>query len=350
APANPVDVTAQGSNTGPAVMTAMEQLAESDEVDMLVLISSMASTTRATLDAARVRAVAESSGKPMTVWTYTLPSAFGRASAAGCGLFVHSDLRDVGVSLAKLADYAEALASPLPADPQPRDVAPLPPGAAGVLPEYHAKRALAAFLPAMKERLATTAAEAADAAAALGFPVALKAQSPDLPHKTEAGGVRLGLSDAAAVRTAYDAMLRDVLQHRPDARIDGVLVQKMAPKGHELVIGMVNDPTFGPIMMLGFGGTTVELFSDVVHSPAPVDAAEARRMLLSLKSAPLLTGFRGAAKVDLAPVATLVAQLSEAALAYRDQIAEMEFNPVILHADGSGLTIADALVRLKGAA
>jgi acetyltransferase len=325
----------------------MEQLADSDELDMLVIVSSMASSTRATLDSVRVKATAERAGKPMTVWTYTLPSEFGRASAAGCGLFVHASLRNVGVSLAKLAAYAEGLARGLPAEPPARDVAPLPPGLPRVLPEYRAKHALAAFLPPLQERLAATAAEAADAATALGFPVALKVQSPDLPHKTEAGGVRLGLHDAAAVRAGYDAMLRDVLRHRPEARIDGVLVQKMAPKGHELVIGMVNDPTFGPIMMLGYGGTTVELFGDVVHSPAPVDAAEAERMLRSLKSAPLLTGFRGAAPIDLAPAAALVARLSEAALAYREQIAEMEFNPVILHADGSGLTIADALVTLK---
>ena len=94
----------------------------------------------------------------------------------------------------------------------------------------------------------------------------------------------------------------------------------------------------------------MELFGDVVHSPAPVDAAEAERMLRSLKSAPLLTGFRGAAAIDLAPVADLVARLSDAALAYREEIAEMEFNPVILHADGSGLTIADALVTLRSGA
>ena len=349
APGNPVDVTAQGTNTGPAVMTAMEQLVESDELDMLVLISSMASSTRATLNAERVRAAAERGGKPMTVWTYTLPSEFGRASAAGCGLFVHSVLRNVGVSLAKLAEYAEAIARPLPGDPPLRDAAPLPPALPRVLPEHHAKQALAAFLPPMQEKLAATAAEAVDAAFALGFPVALKVQSPDLPHKTEAGGVRLGIQDEAALRTAYDAMLADVQRHAPQARIDGVLVQRMAPKGHELVIGMVNDATFGPIMMLGYGGTTVELFGDVVHSPAPVDAVEAERMLRLLRSAPLLTGFRGAAPVDLRPAAELVACVSEAALAYREQIAEMEFNPVILHADGSGLTIADALVTLKDA-
>ena len=175
----------------------------------------------------------------------------------------------------------------------------------------------------------------------------LKVQSPHLPHKTEVGGVRLHLADRGAVADAYTAMLSDVARHAPDAVIDGVLVQRMAPKGHELVIGMVDDPTFGPIMMLGFGGTTVELFGDVVHAPAPLDEAEALRMIRSLKSVRLLTGFRGAAPVDLAPVASLVAALSRAALTLRDQVREFELNPVIVHEDGSGLTVADALLFMK---
>jgi acetate---CoA ligase (ADP-forming) len=346
APGNPVDVTAQGSNTGPAVMTAMETLAESDEIDMLVLITSLTSETRVSLDADRVRAVAARCAKPMTVWTYTLPSAFGRAKAAGCGLFVHSDLRNVGVAMGKLAGYAEALQRKLPA-PGGFDAPLLPDGLPHVLTEHQAKQVLAAFLPPATEHLAWSATEAADVASAMGFPVVLKIQSPDIPHKTEAGGVRLGLMDRDAVKAAYAAIVESAQGYRPDARIDGVAVQKMAPKGQELVIGMVNDATFGPIMMVGFGGVTVELYGDVVHRPAPVDAADAEAMLRALRSAPLLTGFRGSAPIDLAPVAALIESLSDAALAYRDQIAEMEFNPVILHADGSGLTIADALITLK---
>jgi acetate---CoA ligase (ADP-forming) len=110
---------------------------------------------------------------------------------------------------------------------------------------------------------------------------------------------------------------------------------------------MVDDPTFGPIMMLGFGGTTVELFGDVVHVPAPVDEAEAIRMVLSLKSARSLTGFRGARPIDLTPVARLVGALSRAALTLREQVREFELNPVIVHEDGSGLTVADALLMMK---
>jgi acetyltransferase len=343
---NPVDVTAQGSNTAPAVMSAMETLAGSDEIDMVVLITSLTSETRVSLDADRVRAVAARCAKPMTVWTYTLPSAFGREKAAGCGLFVHSDLGNVGAALGKLAGFAKALERPLPSAGHV-DARLLPDGLPRVLTEYRAKDVLRDFLPRAIMHLARSATEAADVASAMGFPVVLKIQSPDIPHKTEAGGVRLGLMDRDAVEAAYAAIVESAQRYKPDARIDGVAVQKMAPKGHELVIGMVNDATFGPIMMVGFGGVTVELFGDVAHSPAPVDAAEAERMLRSLRSAPLLTGFRGSKPIDLAPVASLIERLSDAALAYADRIAEMEFNPVILHADGSGLTIADALITLK---
>ena len=342
---NPVDVTAQGSNTGPAMMTVMEHLAHSDEIDMLVLVTSLASETRVSLDAARVRAVAESCGKPMTVWSYTLPSQFGRTSAAGCGLFVHSNLRNVGASMGKLAAYAEASRRVLP-EPFRSVSGRLYPGLPAVVPEYLAKQVLAAWLPESREKLTTSADEAADAAQRLGFPVVLKVQSADLPHKTEAGGVRLNLADRDAVTSVYTAMLTDVARYAPDATIDGVLVQRMAPKGHELVIGMVNDPTFGPIMMLGFGGTTVELFGDVAHAPAPIDQAEATRLILSLKSARLLTGFRGASPIDLGKLAALVAALSRAALTLRDQVREFELNPVIVHADGSGLTVADALLLM----
>ena len=134
-----------------------------------------------------------------------------------------------------------------------------------------------------------------------------------------------------------------------NAMIDGVLVQRMAPKGHELVIGMVDDPTFGPIMMLGFGGTTVELFGDVVHAPAPIDEAEATRMILALKSAPPVNWFSWFETViDLAPVAASGrGAISSGADAGGTRWGNLSLNPVIVHADGSGLTVADALLMMK---
>ena len=283
----------------------------------------------------------------MTVWTYTLPSEFGRRSAAGCGLFVHSDLRNVGVAMSKLAAYAEALARPLPVA-DGASVAPLPDDLPPVLTEHQAKKVLAPYgLPRSYERLVASVTEAAEAADTLGYPVALKIVSPDLPHKTEVGGVVLGLEGRESVAAACERIMASARRYNPDARIDGLLVQKMAPKGHELVLGTVNDPTFGPVIMVGLGGTMVELTGDVVHRLAPVDATEASQMLRCLRTAKLFEGFRGSKPIDTAPLAALIANLSQAALAYRDRIAEIEFNPIILHEDGSGLTIADALITLR---
>ncbi len=348
APQNPVDVTAQGAQTGPAMMSAAECLAASDEIDMLVLITSLANEQRVSLDAARLHAVVERHGKPVTIWTYTPPSALGRARVAESRLFLHVHLRGCGLAMGRLAQYAEALSRPLtspPASPAPLH---LPTDLPRVLTEHRVKSLLAPLgLPMSEERLAISAADAEAAARAIGFPVALKIQSPDLPHKTEVGGVHLRLADGQAVADAYATIISAARRHCPEARIEGVLVQRMAPPGHELVVGMVNDPTFGPIMMVGWGGTTVELMGDVAHRLAPVDVSDAREMVASLRSARLLEGFRSAPPIDIGPVAELIAQLSIVAVAHRDRIAEMEFNPVILHADGSGMTIADALVTLR---
>ncbi|MEO8714966.1 MAG: acetate--CoA ligase family protein [Acetobacteraceae bacterium] len=341
---NPIDVTAQGGNTGPVVVRVLEMLEASTEVDSIVLVSSLASETRVMLDPERVRPLIEAAAKPVAVWSYTIPSAFGRRQAAACGLFVHTDLRACGIAMDRLAAYGEALARPpIPAAPIAHQ-ANIPPGG-GTLPEYRAKALLG--LPNAHEHLAGSATDAGAAAEALGFPVALKIQSADIAHKTEAGGVRLNLRDRAEVEAAHAVMLDAVRRHKPDAVIDGVLVQRMAPNGFEFAVGMVNDPTFGPIMMVGFGGTTIELFGDVAHRPAPLTETDASAMIRALRSARLLEGFRGAAPVDIAPLARLVAHLSQTAIAHRGRIVEMELNPVILHADNSGLTVADALLTLR---
>ena len=348
APANPVDTTAQGANTGPMMMRTLELLEDSDEIDSLVLVSSFASETRIALDPARVRPVVARGRKPVAVWSYTQPSALGRRQAAACGVFLHVDLRALGSALGKYTAWAAARGTAAP-PPAPLIARPdaLPPGLPRVLTEHRVKALLAPYgLPTSADLLATSAADAAAAATALGFPVALKIQSPDLPHKTEAGGVRLGLADAAAVLRAYAEIRAAVAAHAPDAVIEGVLVSRMAPPGIEIAIGTVTDPDFGPILMLGFGGTAIEIFGDVAHRPAPVSPAEAEAMLASLAAARLLRGFRGAPKVPTGPIAALASLVSRIAMAERGRIAELEFNPVILHADGSGVTIADALALL----
>lgn len=345
-PLNPVDITAQGGRTGPLIMRCMEILHESGEIDMIAIVLSTARETQVSAVAENIKAVVKA-GTPVTAWSYTLPSLIGRETMAEGGSTLFQDVRLCGLALRKLADYAEYRANRSP-EPEASAMRLKLDGLPRALSEHRVKALLAPYgISGKCERLVQSAAEAADAAATLGFPVVLKIQSPDILHKTEVGGVVVNLADASGVRTAYDAILGSVKRHQPSAVIEGMLVQKMAPKGHELVIGMVNDPTFGPIMMAGFGGVTVELFGDVAHRPAPLGVDHAKAMIHSLKSAKLLEGFRGARPVDITPAAELLATLSQVASANRDSIQEMEFNPVILHADGSGLTIADALIVLK---
>jgi acyl-CoA synthetase (NDP forming) len=347
-PQNPVDITAQGGQTGPVMMACMDILDACDDVDMICVIVSTAREHGVSLIGERMKAVLQRGKSPLIVWTYTLPSAIGRKTTAEAGVVLSSDLALLAVALSKLADYAEHRASLAPDVAVAAPPLSLPAGTPSVLSEHRVKAFFAPYgLKADKETLAASASEAAAAATKLGFPVVLKIQSPDVMHKTEVGGVKLHLNAAQAVSAAYDAILASVKSHKKDARIEGVLVQKMAPRGFELVVGMVNDPTFGPVMMVGFGGVTVELFGDVVHAPAPLSVADATALIARLKSAKLLQGFRGAPPVDVKPAAELIARLSQAAVANKDRIQEMEFNPIILHADGSGVSIADALVVLK---
>ncbi len=215
-----------------------------------------------------------------------------------------------------------------------------------VLTEREAKALLARYgVPVVGERLATTREEAMAAAVELGLPVAMKIESPDIAHKTEAGGVMLGLADPPAVGEAFDRILANAASHAPRARLSGVLVQPMAPKGVEMLIGARVDPQFGPLIVVGLGGVLVELMKDSALALAPVSVSEASLMIDALAGRALLDGFRGAAPVDRAALATLVARVSTFIADHRDRIEEIDLNPVICHA--GGLIAVDALIRLR---
>jgi acetate---CoA ligase (ADP-forming) len=222
-------------------------------------------------------------------------------------------------------------------------VASLPPGDA-VLMEAEAKVLFGRIgMPVVEERRAATAEAAADQAAALGFPVVLKLDSPDVAHKTEVGGVRLNLADAAAVRDGFAAIMAAVRAKAPAARVDGVLVQRMAAKGVELILGARRDAQFGPMVLIGTGGVQAELLRDVALDLAPVTPERAEAMLRSLRCFPLLDGFRGAPRADLAAVAQAVADFS-ALIAAAERVQEAEVNPLI--AGPWGCLAVDGLVRL----
>ncbi len=183
-------------------------------------------------------------------------------------------------------------------------------------------------------RLASTADAAVKAAQALGYPVALKIESPDILHKTEAQGVALNLIDDAAVRRAFAALIANAKRYQADARISGVLVQAMVQGDVELVIGLKRDPAFGPVIMVGLGGVLIEVFKDAVFRAAPVTEGEALRMLDELKSKVILDGVRGKAAVDKAAVASMISAVSRFGAAAGPRLAELDLNPVLAGAQG----------------
>jgi len=198
-------------------------------------------------------------------------------------------------------------------------------------------------IPCAASRPAATPAEAASAATRLGFPVALKLRSPDITHKTEVGGVRLGLGSAGEVAEAATAMLASVRAARPDARLEGVLVQRMAPPGKELLLGMIRDPQFGPLVVVGFGGIYVEVLKDTAVRLCPLAAREAHEMLGELRMAPLLKGVRGEPSVDLDALAETICRFAQLAADTAD-LAEIELNPLV--AASRGVMAVDARARI----
>ncbi len=345
--ANPVDVTAQGAFDG-GLDYAAGLLAGSDEVDAIVIVSSLAHEGRVSMDVDGLRRVVRRQAKPVLCYSYTRPSPLACATLAGAGLVVSLNLTWTVRALRALVErgrFKPRHSSKTALPDAPAQIAAKLREARDPLCEYETRALLAmAGLPAGAGRLVTTRAGLREAATAVGWPVALKIQSPDIPHKTEVGGVALGITGPAALEAAYDAMLAEVRRHRSGARIHGVLVQAMAPPGVEMIVSTINDAVFGPVVMVGAGGINTEIFGDVSHRLAPVDPAEALDMLAGLRSLPLLQGWRGAAPADVAALAGLVAGVSTFAARHRATVQEIELNPVLVHPEGQGCTIADALL------
>jgi len=341
---NPIDVTAQGVHSG-GLQKSIDLLDVSDEVDAILVVLSLSSDTRMPFKQAELKPVIDAQNKPIVFYSYTLPSDFARTELAASGAVVLSGLTHVGVAMRQMVERARfRLAPPVAtAASPPRDLSAHLKSA--VLSESDSKALLRDAGMALPDEVLVTEKSALDhAIARVGFPLVMKIQSRDIPHKSEVGGVRVNIATKGEVFLAYEALLGNARRHRPDAAIQGVLVGPMAKKGAEIIIGTMLDATFGPMVMVGLGGITTELFRDVIYRPAPVSAAEATAMLAELKAAPLLSGFRGVAKADIAALSKLIAQVSTLAADFNNQISEIEINPVLVHPEGQGVTIVDALV------
>jgi acyl-CoA synthetase (NDP forming) len=241
------------------------------------------------------------------------------------------------------------LSTPLPMDPGPSVQGEIPQvlaEASGVVPEYRSKEILAAFdvsLP--KGAFARNVDEAVAAADEIGYPVVIKAQSAELSHKSDAGGVLLGLDTPEALRVGWAQLYENVAKARPGLELDGVLIEGMGSKGVELIVGARNDRDWGPVLLVGFGGVMAELFHDARLIPANLPPEEIALELDKLKSAALLRGFRGAPAVDVAAAAQIVAQVGKLIQA-DPRIREIDVNPVVVYPEGEGAVALDGLIYI----
>ncbi len=216
------------------------------------------------------------------------------------------------------------------------------------LTEIEAKDVFRAYgLPVVQTVLAKTEEEAVKLARKIGYPIVMKIVSPDILHKSDAGGVKVNIKDESSLREAYKTILANAKSYKPDAKIHGIVIQEMAPWGTEVIIGSVNDATFGPTIMFGLGGIFVEVLKDVTFRVAPVSTSQANQMIGEIRGAPILAGVRGEAPRDRKALADTLAKYASMILDLQDEILETDANPVLVYQEGTGLKVVDARMILK---
>lgn len=334
---NPVDVTGNVVNDPAFVRTVLQALATSDAIDAVVVYAPGYMLDR------MADALAEASRQHRRLFVaIDTGLAQSRAALREAEVAVFEDL---GQAVEALAPYllwcaarGEKRQAALPA---------IEAASAPGLPcnEAQARAYVAACgLPEAAADVARSADEAVRAARHAGYPVALKVLSPDIAHKTEAGGVALNLADEQAVRGAYARVTEAASRAQPDARIDGVLVQKMERGVAEIIVGATRDPVFGPVLTVGLGGVLTEIYQDTSHRLLPVDEDIALEMLRELKAFALLDGFRGKPRGDLAAACRSIVAVGNALLAAPAQVSQIEVNPLLIKEAGQGVAVLDALI------
>lgn len=352
---NPVDATAQALHKiGYAGLARF--VVESPSVDSVVVVMTARNAVNLERQREAMTRLAAETGKPILLWSYTLPAPASVKLLSEAGYPLFTDIPNCARTLRAMADYRalrERFLRPIEVRPPfeaDRAAAQKALAAAGpMLCEWEARPVLAAYGIGSNNagELVGDADAAAAAAEKIGGAVALKVQSPDIAHKTEAGAVALDLDSADAVRTAYARLLGNASRAAPNARVLGVLVQPMASPGREVILGVKRDATFGPLLMVGLGGVNVEIFKDVALAPLPLSEADARAMLDQLKGAPLLGPFRGQPAADVDALVDLMVRLGQFASDHAETIAEIDLNPVLVHPQGQGVSVVDALI-VKG--
>ena len=346
---NPVDVTAQVIFTV-GYAPPLELLAGAPGIDAVLVAGSLSHARYIERDFENLVRIGRSVDKPVIFCGYTRADAYAVELLARAGFPCTTSMANAAKAVlamnayrAFLGRFDGAASRPVRVDGSlMRELSDAGEGA--VVCEHDAKTLLASRdvggIPA--GALALDAGGAARIAGELGGPVALKVQSDDIPHKSESGGIALGVEGAAAAHEAFERLTGNARAFAPGAVIRGVRVERMADPGVEVIVGVSRDPDFGPMLAVGLGGVLVEVLDDVVLSPAPVDAAEAREMLRGLRGRRILDGVRGAPPADIDALVALLVSVSGLAASAGDALEALDLNPVIVHPRGRGITVADA--------
>ncbi len=351
---NPVDVTAAIFNDLSLINRTLQAIVEDPGVDCVAMINASLQGEIAAKIAAEIVAVANKTDKPVLIaWSardVMAPEAYAALDAARIPHY-KSPVR-CGRALAALSWYAEARRKHAarrgeqPLRIEKNNIKQQLKSSTRDVAEHAAKRILAEYgIPVTREELATSSQDAAAIARRIGYPVALKVQSPDIPHKTEAKAVRLGIASDAELASAYDEVMANAKAYKPGAKIEGVLVQEMAGDGVEAILGVTNDDLFGPAVMFGLGGIFAEVLKDVSFRLAPVTPSAAREMIEEIAGYPLLAGARGRPRADVEALVDAILRLSALAVDLKDHVAELDINPLFVFPQGKGVKAGDALIK-----
>jgi len=350
---NPIDVL--GDADPERYVAAIEAALNDDEVDAIIVILTPQAMTR---PAETARAIASKLNRQKPVLASFMGGKGvmpGRAELGEAGLPEYDSPERAVEALKAMYEYASWKQRP------PRVVTRFPVNRRRAeriitrhqrtgrlhLGEVKAKSILDAYGFRIPEgKLASSSDEAIEIAKRVGFPAAMKIVSPDIVHKTDLGGVQLNLASAGKVRDAYDLMMLRIREKAPDARIEGVYVEKMVDTGLEVIIGMSRDPQFGPMLMFGLGGIFVEVMKDVTFHLAPITSEEAVQMLLTTRSYEILKGKRGQKGVDLEAIANGLQRISQLTTDF-PEIQELDINPFIVGEIGGTAVVADARMTLR---
>ena len=358
-PRNPVDITAQAFNQIDLIGDNLGIVFEEKQHDAVVAFFTYVAAADGMVEPVR-RAIEAAHARrpecPLVLSIVAPPEVVRQYEAVGCPVFEDPTraVRAVAALHRFGRSFAENAGRPVvgpggePPTPTTRGSELLPAAAPlpdGPVSERTAKRLLAAAgVPVVEEELARTAEEAGRVAAAFGKPVAIKLCAPAALHKTELGGVALDVATPAAARDAYEAITARARAADPALEIEGVLVAPMVSGGVETILGVRRDPTFGPVVMFGLGGTLVEVMEDVSFRVAPFDEAEARRMIAETRVGRVLQGVRGRGPYDVAALAVALARLSAFAAAHGARIDSAEVNPFVVLPAGRGAVALDAVI------